>query len=150
LAGAEAFPIFCVAADESKVYIGGSFTAIGGTVRNGLAAFDRGTGQLAAWNPDARDQISSWPTVDRIILSGDTLYVGGSFQALGDTPANNVALISAATGQALAQWSAPSTLGDYELPASTWAGGKAWRCSMQPLARCARMRGSPRTASLSA
>lgn len=86
-------------------YVGGSFTAVGGAKRRGLAAI-RADGQVFAWNPKVRGG-----TVNALALSpdGGTLYVGGSFTALAGQPRAGLAAISTATNS-LTAWD-PGTSG---------------------------------------
>jgi hypothetical protein len=63
-----------------SVYVGGSFSTIGGTARNGLAKVSgTGSGALdASWNP------APSAGVDTLAIdAADTLYVGGRFLAIG-------------------------------------------------------------------
>jgi hypothetical protein len=79
------------------LYIGGSFTLIGGTTRNHLAAFDVETGQLADWNPNADDSVLAMAT------DGASIYIGGSFTLIGSTTRNHLAKINPA-GVLNANW----------------------------------------------
>ena len=55
--------------------VGGQYTAIGGQNRNNLAAVDTTTGSANGWNPDPNGFITA------LALTGNTLYVGGTFRA---------------------------------------------------------------------
>ncbi|MET0229520.1 MAG: Ig-like domain repeat protein, partial [Rhodanobacteraceae bacterium] len=69
-----------VADSHGSVYVGGSFSSIGGTPRSGLAKLSStGNGALdASWNPAPSGG------VDALALdASDALYVGGSFLAIG-------------------------------------------------------------------
>jgi hypothetical protein len=70
----------------STAYIGGKFTSVrppgdplgtGEVTRNHVAAIDLDTDTLLPWNPNANG------TVQSIVLSGDTVYLGGSFTKVG-------------------------------------------------------------------
>jgi hypothetical protein len=85
----------------SRIYIGGKFTSVrpagagAGTnevTRNRVAAFDKGTGALLAWNPNANG------TVRAIQPVGSTVYLGGAFTAVGGKTRNRLAAVDAATG----------------------------------------------------
>ncbi len=77
------------------VYIGGSFTEIGGIVRKGLARINA-NGSLHAWNPGQTS------TIYAMVRHGDTLFVGGSFSSLGSQPRSYLGAISTTTGSVLA------------------------------------------------
>jgi hypothetical protein len=66
--------------DNSRLYFGGKFTKIHGTVRNNLAAVDSRTGALTPWDPNAEGTVSS------LTASANLVYAGGQFTGLGATP----------------------------------------------------------------
>jgi len=96
--------VYSIAASADTLYIGGTFTSVDGTMRNGLAAIDRSTGAVvAAWDPG----LDSPATVYAIALSadGNTLYVGGSFSVtVGTITLNNIAEIDTQTGSVMSAW----------------------------------------------
>jgi hypothetical protein len=69
-----------VSDDDSRVYFGGKFSKIRGTVRNNLAAVDSRTGALTPWDPNATGTVAS------LTVSGGLVYAGGNFTGLGATP----------------------------------------------------------------
>jgi hypothetical protein len=78
-------------------YIGGTFTAVQGQPRGGLARLDA-SGNLASWNPNAS---GGTPTsVSALVVSGSTVYVGGSFSSIGGQARNHIAALDATTGTA--------------------------------------------------
>ncbi|HEY3407819.1 MAG TPA: PKD domain-containing protein [Propionicimonas sp.] len=84
--------------DNTKLYIGGSFTQMNGQIRNRIAAIDRATGTLINAfqpKPDA--------TVRAIIATNDTVYMGGLLTAVSGTARNRVAAVQASDG-ALLSW----------------------------------------------
>jgi hypothetical protein len=88
-----------LAASGQTVYAGGDFSSIGGRARNGIAALDAASGQATGWNPnpmatDARG------TIGTLAVSGQTVYVGGSFTSIGGQPRSGIAALDAATGAA--------------------------------------------------
>jgi hypothetical protein len=87
---------------SSVVYVGGRFAAIGGQPRNGLAAIDPSTGSATPWNPDPGSSGAS--EVSSLVLSGSTLYVGGSFTSIAGQARSDLAALDADTGAATA-WS---------------------------------------------
>ena len=87
--------VVALAVSGATVYVGGTFTTIGGTTRNRLAAIST-DGTLAAWNPNANG------TVQALEAYGVTIYVGGSFTTIGGTTRNRLAAVG--TDGALAAW----------------------------------------------
>jgi hypothetical protein len=57
----------------STVYVGGSFTSIGGQPRIGIAALDPATGAATAWNPNSLGILGA----RALAVSGQTVYVDG-------------------------------------------------------------------------
>src|SRR6266540_1793737 len=108
-----------------RVYIGGSFTSVGGQPRGGLAALDAATGQLvASWRAD----VTGGP-VEALAASpdGGTLYVGGDFTAVGGTARRRLAAVSTAGG-AVGPWR-PAAAGGMVMALAAasgrvYAGGK--------------------------
>ncbi|GEM_PF-1195728 len=80
------------------VYVGGTFTKIGGNqVRNNAAAFNAATGALLPWNPNVDNMVTA------MVLSGSNLYLGGSFGNVGGQPRSGLAAVDASTA-ALQAW----------------------------------------------
>ena len=82
--------------DGQIIYVGGSFTSIGGATRNRIAALDSMTGNATAWNPDAGS------TVRALALAGATIYAGGNFTSIGGASRNRLAALNVVTGSATA------------------------------------------------
>jgi len=79
----------------NTVYVGGSFTQIGGVARNNLAAFDATTGVVdPAWDPNLNSSVGS------LAVSGGKVYAGGSFTTVngGATTRNRLAAFNLADG----------------------------------------------------
>jgi PKD repeat protein len=90
--------------DNTRLYIGGSFTTVNGQTRNRIAALDRATGNLIGSfqpKPDA--------TVRAIAATSETVYFGGLLSAVGGVARARVASARASDG-ALLSW-APSAQG---------------------------------------
>jgi hypothetical protein len=87
-----------LAVSGSTIYVGGSFTGIGGQARNRIAALDAATGEATAWNPDA--SALQLPSVSALAVSGSTVYAGGNFTSIGGQARNCIAELDAATGAA--------------------------------------------------
>ena len=76
------------------LYLGGSFTTIGDSIRNKVAAVDTSTGMPTSWDPNANNNVLT------LAVSGSTVYVGGYFTSIGGQSRNYVAALDATTGYA--------------------------------------------------
>ncbi len=74
-------------------YIGGNFTKVGDSLRNGLAHIDS-LGHISAWNPNPDNDVTE------LKLNGNILYVGGYFLNIGGKARNKIAAIDVKTGKA--------------------------------------------------
>ncbi len=72
-------------------FIAGDFTKVGDSTRNTLAHLNV-SGHVTAWNP----QITGY--AHTLLLSGDTLFIGGIFTAVGGQSRQNLAAVNANTG----------------------------------------------------
>jgi hypothetical protein len=91
----------------SVLYVGGIFTEIGSTlvVRNRLAAIKTNAeataiAEATTWNPNASAEVKA------LVVSGEVVYVGGTFTTIGSTPEtrNRIAAIKTnATAEATAE-----------------------------------------------
>jgi hypothetical protein len=104
---------------DGTVYVGGSFTGIGGNGRARIAAITP-AGSVTTWNPGASDTVKArvgaidpasgdatgWTgtgadaEVRALALSGSTLFVGGSFAALDGVARARIGALDASTGTA--------------------------------------------------
>ncbi|WP_432946971.1 fibronectin type III domain-containing protein [Kribbella sp. CA-253562] len=75
-------------ADGKWVVIGGDFTTVNGVPRRHVAMFNVANGQLTSWNPSASYRVSA------LAISGNTVYLGGSFGRVADTPRNRLAAVT--------------------------------------------------------
>jgi beta-propeller uncharacterized protein DUF5122 len=101
-----------LALSGTTVYVGGSFSSIGGQTRNAIAALDAGTGLATGWNPNATGGAPpfGFANVNTLVVSGTTVYAGGSFTGIGGQVRNNIAALDATSGQATA-WDPNATGG---------------------------------------
>ncbi|MGH7596997.1 MAG: PQQ-binding-like beta-propeller repeat protein [bacterium] len=88
--------IHVIVVSGSTVYVGGSFTSIGGQERRGLAALNASTGQATSWNPNSSGIVRA------IAINGEIVYAGGDFAAIGGQNRQRLAAIDMATGSATA------------------------------------------------
>jgi hypothetical protein len=100
--------VFDLAVDEGVVYVGGTFSRVGGEPRQRLAAVDRGTGHVMPWAPEPAGGIPS-TRVETLALRGQTLYVGGYFSSIAGAPRTDLAALDVATGAALDWGLAPES-----------------------------------------
>ncbi|HEY9166065.1 MAG TPA: T9SS type A sorting domain-containing protein [Candidatus Kryptonia bacterium] len=83
-----------LAVSGSNVFVGGSFTSIGGRSVTNLAAIDTGTGLASAWSPNPNNNVAS------LAVCGSKLYVGGPFTSIGGRSISYLAAIDTSTGNA--------------------------------------------------
>jgi hypothetical protein len=81
--------------DGSKIFLGGSFTTVGGQARGRLAAVTADTGALVGgWTTTAKNN-----SVRALATDGaDRLYVGGNFGSIGGRAISRLAALSQSTG----------------------------------------------------
>ena len=84
--------VYALAASDTLVYAGGSFTNIGGSARNRIAAIDTSSGAATNWNPNANNPVTT------LAVDGGTVYVGGSFTNIGGQTRYRIAALDAANG----------------------------------------------------
>ena len=82
-------------------YIGGSFNAVGGLPRAGLAHV-RADRTVAPWNPNVSGGANTY-RVEAIALSGNTVYIGGDFSTMGGLQRKNLAALNGTTA-AVTSW----------------------------------------------
>jgi hypothetical protein len=81
----------------TTLYVGGSFTSVGGQARQCLAALNTGTAAPTSWNPAPDDWVMS------LSASATTLYAGGYFTTIAGQARSRLAAFDAAAGT-LAAW----------------------------------------------
>jgi hypothetical protein len=88
-----------LAVGNGRVYLGGSFSNVGGTARTRLAAVDATSGAvITGFNPRADGLVNS------LALSGNTLYAGGTFLTVAGTARSHLAAVDATTGALSTTW----------------------------------------------
>lgn len=73
--------VLAMALQDSLLWVGGNFSAIGGEPRLCLAVVDTVTGMAVDWDPQANDLVWS------LASSGNSVFVGGGFTRAGGLPA---------------------------------------------------------------
>ena len=74
-----------------RVYVGGSFSAVGGHTRQNLAALDGGTAALLGWAPATDDKVFSLAAANGVV------YVAGNFQTVNGEPHAYLAAVDDST-----------------------------------------------------
>jgi hypothetical protein len=100
------------AVSGATVYAGGNFTSIGGQNRNGIAALNASSGAATTWDPNANGGYGNNASVNAVVVSGSTVYVGGAFTSIGGVDRNGIAALDA-TGAAMA-WNPDAIWGDWQ------------------------------------
>ncbi len=120
-----------LATDGTSLFVGGSFTTIGGVNRTNLAAVDLTTGAvLPGWRADANKAV--WA----LTQEAGVLYVGGAFGTLGGQSHGRIGSLDAATG-AVRPWN-PTATGQIRALAAdpatgaVYAGGRQTAVNGQP------------------
>jgi hypothetical protein len=90
-----------IAVASTRVYLGGTFTSVGGRARSNLAAVSTG-GQVAKWNPGANRSVLAI----RLGPNGN-LFVGGDFGKVRGATRHHLAELGRSVSAPLAAW-APS------------------------------------------
>ncbi|KKU71415.1 MAG: Fibronectin type III domain protein [Parcubacteria group bacterium GW2011_GWA2_47_26] len=111
--------------DGSTLYAGGDFTTIGGQTRKALAALNTSDGTATSFDPNATFDLNATGTPMTLLLSGTTLYAGGTFNSIGGQTRNHLAALNVSDGTATS-WNpnANNTVNTLALAGSTlYAGG---------------------------
>ena len=85
--------------DGSRLFVGGTFTRVGGQARARLAAVEAVTGTVDPnWKADANRPVLA------LAASGTKLYLGGDFATVAGQPRGQLAAVDAATGALDLNW----------------------------------------------
>jgi hypothetical protein len=100
-----------IAVAPSRVYLGGTFTSVGGRARKNIAAVST-TGQVAKWNPGASKSVF----VIRLGPNGN-LFVGGDFGKFGGKSRKHLAEVGRSATAPVAGWApAIGQIGGFACP----------------------------------
>jgi trimeric autotransporter adhesin len=100
-------PVDALAANSQRVYVGGSFDKVGGTLHRSLVALSPRTGAVLPWHAPTLVQKFGQSTmpgpVGALALDGGRLFVGGDMTSVNGKPRFSLAALDARTG-ALTDW----------------------------------------------
>jgi hypothetical protein len=106
--------VVTAAADGSRIYVGGDFTAVDGAVRGHVAAFSTATGALdPTFKPNVSSQVRALATTET------TLFVGGTYGSVNGAARKSLSAVNTTTG-ALLPW------------APTVDNGSVWSMTLSP------------------
>jgi beta-propeller uncharacterized protein DUF5122 len=99
-----------------ELFVGGTFTMIGGVQRKYVAQLDTATQSVTSWDPELTGVPEFDPEggnlahfVDALAVSGNVVYVGGDFDhAHGVSLSQGLVALDRETGQVVSGWRPPS------------------------------------------
>ena len=110
---AQSGSVLCMALSGSTLYVGGSFSQVGGGAGHPLiAALSTSTGSASAWTPNPTGGGGTPARVSSIAVSGNIVYVGGNFSNIGGQPRNYVAALDATINSNMATAWNPNSSGE--------------------------------------
>jgi Ca2+-binding RTX toxin-like protein len=91
--GTSSVRAMALSSDGSRLFVGGTFTSVGGLTRNRLAAIDPLTGNVDKnWKGTGTNNV-----VRALTVSGNRLYLGGDFTQVKGEPRQHLAAVDAST-----------------------------------------------------
>lgn len=120
------------------VFVGGSFSEIGGVQRPCLARLEIATGKVTDWGP--RVDGSFYPSVESMTVRNNILYIGGDFTEVRPYVQTGIAAIDMESGLAM-QWN-PALGGTFLEPVRKMVPTEAGLCIIGDFKS---VRGLPRT-----
>jgi hypothetical protein len=100
--------VTCLEGSGSIIYAGGSFTEIGGALRNRVAGLVYTNGAAISWNPNSNGSVTD------LRLYGTTMFAAGSFNNIGGAARKGVAELTFPSGTASA-WNAGANDSVYDI-----------------------------------
>jgi Ca2+-binding RTX toxin-like protein len=105
-----------LSSDGTRLFVGGTFTSVGGLTRNRLAAIDPVTGSVDKnWKGTGTNNV-----VRSLAVSGNRLYLGGDFTQVKGEPRQHLAAVDASTAALDSLWTPGATKAD-GTTSSVWA-----------------------------
>src|SRR5437660_10259281 len=68
---------------DGRLYVGGYFSFINGQPREHVGSVNATNGAVDSWYPNGYTGAEAGARVDALAVSGDVLYVGGTFSSIG-------------------------------------------------------------------
>ena len=87
--------VYTLLLSGSNLYVGGNFTTISGSTRNGMAVVNKDSGALGPFDPNVTIISTGVRTT---FLSGSNLYIGGNFSSVSGSARNNLAVVDKDSG----------------------------------------------------
>jgi type IX secretion system substrate protein/putative pyrroloquinoline-quinone binding quinoprotein/beta-propeller uncharacterized protein DUF5122 len=100
--------VWSILVGDSTVFVGGSFSHIGGQDRGMIAELGLETGLATDWNPGAQGPGTPYPFIAALHGSRDRLYVGGSFSSIAGQARHGLAAFDLQSGL-LTDWDPGAT-----------------------------------------
>jgi Ca2+-binding RTX toxin-like protein len=106
--GASSVRSMALSSDGLRLFVGGTFTSVGGQTRNRLAAVDPDTGQVDRnWRGTGVNSV-----VRSLAVSGNRLYLGGDFTTVKGEPRMHLAAVDTTTAALDPVWTPSATKPD--------------------------------------
>ena len=106
--GASSVRTMALSSDGTRLFLGGTFTSVGGLTRNRLAAVDPVTGNVDKnWKGIGTNSV-----VRALTVSGNRLYLGGDFTQVKGEPRQHLAAVDASTAALDPLWTPSATKPD--------------------------------------
>jgi hypothetical protein len=105
-----------LSSDGVRLFVGGTFTRVGGVPRSRLAAINPLTGAVdGGWKPSADRPVHA------LVVSNNKLYLGGDFMTVAGQPREQLAVVDATTGALDPNWTPRAHRGDDNPKNYVWA-----------------------------
>jgi trimeric autotransporter adhesin len=110
-----------LSSDGTRLFVGGTFTRVGGAARSRLAAIDPCTVTACTGAVDDAWTASVVGPVHALVVSGNKLYLGGNFTAVAGEPRQQLAAVNANTAELDPNWKPSAHRGDDAPKDYVWA-----------------------------
>lgn len=90
-------PVFALASDGERLFVGGAFSTIASESHDLLAALDIVSGRALPWRADCTNTTPN-ASVNALLVADGRLFVGGYFRAINSIERMHIGSVDAATG----------------------------------------------------